>query len=172
MLRHALPRGLAWHTPNGVVIGGTQSERAAAWARVEALGALPGFPDLAVAQDGRLYTLEVKSATGTASPEQRDVHAALLRAGIPNAIVRDAEEAYRTLDGWGVALRRMQWRLQPPPPVHSLVRPLTAEWHTAMSDAVEAWRVLLDAMPPRGFVYQELGAAESRLRQIALTVVP
>jgi hypothetical protein len=171
MLNWALPHGAVWHTPNGIFIRGTEQERAAEWARMLALGALPGFPDIAIAQAGRLFTLEAKTPNGVQSPEQQAAEAKLRAAGVPYAIVHDAEHAYRVLQGWGCALRRLHCAAVPAPAVHSLVLPLTAEWHGAMAEAVRAWRGFLGAIPPRHAVFLELTGAENRLRQLALESV-
>jgi hypothetical protein len=169
MLMFALPRGFAWHCPNGVHLRGTDAERAIEWNRMLALGAMPGFPDIAIAQDGRLFGLEVKTPDGVQSDDQLQVQGRFGLAGIPYAIVCDAEEAYRTLDAWGLALRRLDWIIQPRPPrLHSLARPLQAEWQEAAGEAVTAWRRWLEALPPRRDIWQELAGTENRLRQLAM----
>lgn len=169
MLAYALPRGFFWHTPNGVKLGGSEKDRAIEWGRMESLGAMPGFPDIAIAQDGRLFGLEVKTPDGVQSDDQLQVQGRFVLAGIPYAIVTDAKEAYRTLDAWGLALRRMYWGDEPKPArLHSLALPLQAEWHAAAHDAMLAWTAWLQALPPRRDIWLELGGTENRLRQLAM----
>lgn len=92
----------------------------AAAARLYRLGLKPGWPDILVCHDGRLYGLELKTRDGRLSTTrmvhtrsgaarvrmgQREMLAGLERAGVRIAVCRDVLEVLETLRRWDVPLR-------------------------------------------------------------------
>lgn len=170
MLRIALPqRAVIFHVPNGI------EASPAAWNRVLQLGALAGFPDIAILLDGRIYTQEVKIGDAVQSADQRDCAALLQQAGVPVAVVRTPADALAACETWGLPTRRMRWHgaspVLPPPRPDSHAGILLADWTVAAAEAVRAWRELLIAAPPQ-MIFAELAGLENRLRQLALTTLP
>jgi hypothetical protein len=97
---HCAPQVLAFHPANG----GWRTM--AEFARFSAMGVLAGVPDIViVGPGGRAYFLEVKSATGRLSDEQRDIMGALgrLRAGF--ATSPRSTMPRRTFSGWEIETR-------------------------------------------------------------------
>lgn len=63
-------------------------------------GVPKGFSDLIACKNGRIYFLEVKTATGTASPEQIKFLAVMRdRYGCVAEIVRSVDDAVRVVSG-------------------------------------------------------------------------
>lgn len=69
------PDACAYHPANG----GKRHHKAAA--RMSALGVVPGVPDLAIVWRGQALFVELKSAKGALSPEQRSFHRKLTYCG-------------------------------------------------------------------------------------------
>jgi hypothetical protein len=65
-------------------------------------GCIAGVPDIIVLYCGRAHFIEVKAEDGILSPAQRAVGAAILVAGGPYAIARNAAEALFALDEWEI----------------------------------------------------------------------
>lgn len=61
--------------------------------RVVNINATAGHADLAVYKDGRVWMLEVKTATGRVSPTQTKFSDCCLRYGVPYAVVRSVDDA-------------------------------------------------------------------------------
>ena len=88
--------------PNAGVAGGA---RRGGWLRAE--GVKAGVPDLLLAwpmngNNNRLFSMaglwiEMKTATGRVSPEQKEWHEQLRRSGYAVAVCRSAEEAIETI---------------------------------------------------------------------------
>lgn len=98
-LRRHLPEGaVVWHTPNM-----RRSENHGHHLR--SMGMMAGLPDLFVLTEGRLFGLEVKSATGALSSAQTYTHARLASQACACAVVRDAEGAQVFLESMGVVFR-------------------------------------------------------------------
>lgn len=70
-----------------------------------AMGQRAGMPDLMLLCAGRAFGLELKTAKGTLSPAQQDMHARLTELGIPVAVVRTLDEALFVLEGWNIPTR-------------------------------------------------------------------
>ena len=100
-LKAVLPKGFkVVATPNG----GKRTPQAAN--RSKRLGELPGFPDITVfGPDKFTAMMEVKSKTGTASADQKEVMFWLSDCGFPVAIVKDIDHALSFLAANGVPLR-------------------------------------------------------------------
>lgn len=93
---------------------------APAAARLYRLGLRSGWPDLLVVHEGRLFGIELKTATGRLSKTrvvrtrsgaarvrvgQAEMLAGLERAGVRIAVCRSVEDVLATLRAWGVPLR-------------------------------------------------------------------
>lgn len=96
----ALPEDVFfWHTPN-------QGQRSARdGAKLKALGLRPGFPDLAIAYQGRLYCIELKAPGGTLSKAQKATRTALERAGVIVSVCYSLEAVEGCLTGLGIPLK-------------------------------------------------------------------
>lgn len=51
--------------------------------RAKLMGSDPGFPDLMVFGDGRVFLIEMKDAEGVLNKNQKDMHPLIVAAGIP-----------------------------------------------------------------------------------------
>lgn len=72
-------------------------------ARLKAMGVRKGAADLLIfAPPGQAYCLELKSAKGRLSPEQKEFQAACIGMGIPYAVASSPEDVETILDAWGV----------------------------------------------------------------------
>jgi hypothetical protein len=99
-VRAVAPQVLVFAVPNG----GLRSKAEAA--RLKWTGVLAGVPDLVViAPGGRAFFLEVKTADGRLSTDQRDVHACLVALGTPATIVRSIDDARLAFGVWGIKTR-------------------------------------------------------------------
>lgn len=100
-LKEVLPKGFkAIAVPNG----GKRTPQAAN--RSKRMGEMPGFPDLAVlGPDNFAAFMEVKSKTGSASDDQKQVMFWLSDCGFPVAIVKDIDHALSFLAANGVPLK-------------------------------------------------------------------
>ena len=99
-LRLALPAdAICWHTPNG----GLRSKRVAQ--RLNGMGVLAGFPDLAICWRGKLICIELKTDRGVVSPAQREAHRVLLYCGAEVMVCRSAAECEAQLREMGIPLR-------------------------------------------------------------------
>jgi hypothetical protein len=92
--------GCAWFTT--IPLGGGGRLRGAI---LNGMGVKAGVPDILIVDGGRAYWLEVKSAKGRVSPEQRQCHDVLALARAPVTIVRSLEDVERALTRWGVPLK-------------------------------------------------------------------
>lgn len=76
-------------------------------ARLKAMGLKAGMPDLMIwwpGSDGwaRCLGIELKSAKGRLSPDQRATHAALREAGCLIEVCRSIDDVQRALRAWSV----------------------------------------------------------------------
>jgi hypothetical protein len=93
---------LSWAVPNGAHIAGSKLERIRKVSALKADGLMPGAPDLTlVSRSGGVGFLEVKSATGSVSNEQKHMHRVLRDRGAPVAIVRSIDDTSEALKQWG-----------------------------------------------------------------------
>jgi hypothetical protein len=96
-----LPDGVWWTAS----LAGHGKMTPAARNKAKAMGLKPGWPDLQfLLPDGRVTFIELKSETGSLSPEQRAFRDAAAPHGI-HAVCRSIDEVEATLRGWGVKLR-------------------------------------------------------------------
>lgn len=99
-LRATLPHGyVVQHTAN-------KPRSAQQGAREKAMGAISGWPDLAIygQLDGsaKAWFLEVKPPRVTVPEHQREVHARLMDIGFPVRIARSIDDAKRAVWDWGL----------------------------------------------------------------------
>jgi hypothetical protein len=66
------------------------------------LGTTRGTPDLLIVADGKAYFLELKSAGGRVTDEQRACHCALRGAGATVAVATGVDAAIAQLKDWGL----------------------------------------------------------------------
>ncbi len=93
----ARPDVIAFAVPNG----SPKSKRTGA--RFKAQGLVPGIADLCfVLTDGSAAFLELKSAKGRMSPEQRSFASKCERMKVPFAVANNIDDALSILRGWGV----------------------------------------------------------------------
>lgn len=99
-LRAAMrPGSLVMAIPNG----GELAKGWRSWQRLRDEGALPGAPDLLIlAPGGRVAFVEVKTAKGTLTDNQRAMSEYLLRNGFDYAVVRSVEAALQVAREWGL----------------------------------------------------------------------
>jgi hypothetical protein len=99
-IRTVAPGVLVFAIPNG----GLRTKAEAA--RLKWTGTLAGVPDLAiVAHGGRIYFIEVKTADGTLSADQRTLRDWLIALGCAPAICRSVDDVRRSFAAWGISTR-------------------------------------------------------------------
>lgn len=105
-LDRALPSD-AWHCaiPNGSVLAGTPAKRAMQMNKLKRTGLKVGAPDLFVVYRGQFYALEVKSAKGVVSDNQKIAATDIRLSGGAYSIVKSVEDAETELLAWGIPLR-------------------------------------------------------------------
>lgn len=99
-LRQTLPHGwIVQHTAN-------KPRSAMQGGREKALGAIAGWPDLAIYGqiDGqpRTWFLEVKPPRAAVPGHQRDLHTSLMDIGFPVRVARSIDDAKRAVWDWGL----------------------------------------------------------------------
>jgi hypothetical protein len=99
-LNAVAPELIVFHVPNG----GYRSKAEAA--RLKWQGVLPGVPDLVlIGSAGRIWFLEIKTATGYLSPEQHAFADRCTAFGVPFAVIRGIDDARRAFAAWGIPTR-------------------------------------------------------------------
>jgi hypothetical protein len=92
-----LPReAFVFHVP----MGGKRS--AVTGSLLKRMGAVAGFPDLAILLEGKLYCVELKSDRGRVSEAQKVCHERLRLAGATVGIANDIDGALGLLEAWGL----------------------------------------------------------------------
>ena len=97
-VRLALPHAAINHSPNEI------ANEIARRKAVE-LGMRAGWPDIEIVEAGRFYAIEVKTARGVQSAEQRACQAAIEAAGGRYGVARSVNDALALLDAWGLTTR-------------------------------------------------------------------
>jgi len=81
------------HPANGIFLRGTDKQRAAEIAKMKRMGFRPGAPDLIIIfAGGRTAWIELKSATGTLEPSQKEWRDRLQSLGHEWHLFRDSLE--------------------------------------------------------------------------------
>lgn len=84
---------LLFSVPNGAYLKGTEKQRAMRWGILQAEGAVAGTSDLVLALNPILF-IEIKTPTGSQSPEQKEFEKAVKQVGHEYHIVRSFDEFY------------------------------------------------------------------------------
>lgn len=101
-VRQAAPQVVIFAVLNGELRTPAQAARAR-WT-----GTTAGIPNLAiVAPGGRIFFAEVKSASGSLSAAQREIHERLAALGCSPAILRSVDDARRALAAWAIETREV-----------------------------------------------------------------
>lgn len=66
------------------------------------MGMTPGFSDLVIGWQGRMFCMEVKNERGVLGERQETFAAWCQSCGIPYAVVRSLGEAQKTMVQWGI----------------------------------------------------------------------
>lgn len=94
--------GFYHHSPNGSKLHGTDTQRMITGKRLKRAGTQAGYPDLILyAPGGRVGHLELKSAKGRLSPNQKAVRFALEALGQNYAVVTHTDDVKAALSDWG-----------------------------------------------------------------------
>lgn len=116
-IQRAIVRYLRVVLPSGFVVQSTANKprSAAAGVRERSMGAVAGWPDLALygqAEEGRptAWFIEVKAPAGKLSDKQHAVHDRLKLAGFPVAVARSVDDVRDRLHEWGVPARDIALR--------------------------------------------------------------
>ena len=100
LLRAILGPEVVWfHVPNG------EKRDAITGARLKAMGALPGVPDLYLAWEGHTLWIELKAPKGTVSESQRTFAHRAIAIGQDVHVCRSVDEVLNVLDVMGVPMR-------------------------------------------------------------------
>lgn len=111
-IQRAIVRYLRFVLPAGFIVQSTANNprSPAAGAREKSMGALAGWPDLALygqAEEGRptAWFIEIKAPKGRLSDAQHAIHDQLRIAGFPVAIARSIDDARDLVRTWGLGAR-------------------------------------------------------------------
>lgn len=94
-LRMQYPRALIHHSPNENSMTGKDVARLIR--KNKDMGMLPGFPDILMLHQGRVYGFEVKAAGGRQSEAQKAIQAVMEGAGGIYAVVMSIEDVKAVL---------------------------------------------------------------------------
>ena len=74
--------------------------------RLKGAGLKRGMPDILVFYQSRAFGIELKSWKGDLTPVQEDMHAKLLKAGVPVVVCSCLDHVIEALQNLGIPLRR------------------------------------------------------------------
>jgi hypothetical protein len=133
-VRAVAPDVLIFHVPNGGYRTPAES------ARLKWTGTLAGVPDLClIAPIGRVFFMEIKTATGRLSENQKRIHGWLTAIGVSCAVVRSVNDARNALRAWNIPTRE-----------HDPMAGLDPKTREAWRDSAVAWRAARDEGEQRG----------------------
>src|SRR5262245_51388284 len=95
----------AWHTPNGVKLGGKRNAKgiiAIQGARLKGLGTRAGVSDWILVDAGKIFALELKALGGSASEVQLEFLAGMEAAGAYTCVAEGLDRALAVLEQWGL----------------------------------------------------------------------
>jgi hypothetical protein len=95
VLERARKPGVMW---NHIPSGGLRNPAVAG--KLKGQGHQPGWPDLILVREGRVYGLELKTACGRVSATQTAVHEGLTAAGATVAVAYGLDAAIAQLKTW------------------------------------------------------------------------
>lgn len=111
-IQRAIVKYLRHVLPSGFIVQSTANKprSAVAGAREKSMGAVAGWPDLAVygqAEDEKptAWFIEVKAPAGRLSDVQHDVHDRLKDCGFPVGIARSVDDVRELVRAWGLPSR-------------------------------------------------------------------
>jgi hypothetical protein len=107
-LRVALPSGAIVHHSGHEQRGGDARAKLAQAIGV-GMGVHPGFADLVIVSEGRVAFLEVKTAKGRLSGDQKAFRDIIRAQGLPYAVVRSIDDALCALGSHGFEIRASVW---------------------------------------------------------------
>ena len=85
--------------PNGFQVGKDKTKNAIQKKKMEREGMRRGVADLILFANGRVYPIEMKTATGTVKPDQKQVHKDWSElAGIETKVCRSVDEFIEYVD--------------------------------------------------------------------------
>lgn len=106
MLSWMLPPEVPWSSiAHGVYIPGDENVAKRIGARLKASGLHRGWPDLILLWRGQSAFIEMKSKSGSLSPEQREVHAKIKLAGGVVRVCKSEDEVVAFLADLGIEMR-------------------------------------------------------------------
>jgi len=88
--------------PNERISHGTKEQQIARLNKLKRMGMLPGVADLVIVKNGCAYFMEVKSATGKLSPNQRIFYNTAITHGARHCVVHSLREALGYLKLWKI----------------------------------------------------------------------
>jgi len=96
-LAYTMPRWVAWsHFPAGEV----RTQRTGA--KLKSMGTKRGWPDFVIVHNGKAFFIELKTAKGRLSDNQKAAHADLMAAGADVSICRSIEDVIATCRARGL----------------------------------------------------------------------
>lgn len=98
------PDTVFFHVPNGMKLGGKRNSKGfpIQAARLKGLGVRAGVSDLILIRAGKIYCLELKAQSNTATPAQIDFLDDVEAAGARTGIATGLDEAIQILESWGL----------------------------------------------------------------------
>ena len=98
------PGLVAWHTPNGMKLGGKRNLKGIAiqGARLKGLGVRAGVADIIAVHAGKIYALELKAPGGRATESQLEFITDIGRAGGFTCVAEGLDHAIAVLERWGL----------------------------------------------------------------------
>ena len=106
-LGHALAPPAYWSAigHGGFSLGRTREEAQRRGRHMKEAGLKAGVPDIMILHDGRAYFLELKSAKGVLSENQREAHERINGAGCRVVVCRDLDAVEAALRGWRLPMQ-------------------------------------------------------------------
>src|ERR1700677_2474637 len=133
-IRTVAPDILVFHIPNGGLRGKAEA------ARLKWVGTLAGLPDLClIVPVGRVFFMEIKTANGRLSEDQKQIHGWLTSIGVGSAVIRSIDDARIALKAWNIPTRE-----------HGPLAGLDPKTREAWRQSAIEWRSERDAAEQRG----------------------
>lgn len=98
------PSAFFFHCPNQLLDPAKVQDARSYGAALLGDGMRPGMADIVLLHASKAYALEIKRPGGGLSPEQERIHARLLAADIPCAVVFSPDGAELALRAWNLPL--------------------------------------------------------------------
>lgn len=75
--------------------------------KLKAMGLVPGVPDILIVANGRAYWVEIKTATGRLSDDQKATIARLESNGARVCVCRSIDDVRQALADWGIPTKEV-----------------------------------------------------------------